>query len=309
MKNKRLFTFGCSFTSYAWPTWANFLGMDFEHSENWGLAGIGNRAISERVTECHVRNKFREGDVVIVQWTSHLRNDWYHITEEEDSSRGWKTRGAIFNYINEKIYDRRWIAKFFYEPAYLMHSLNNIFSTICLLESTGCTWYMTGMGDVRNMGTDIGDAGGYGEHISIKHNDKDKKGLVFERIPEFQIYQKPIWEDRADHWLTPLVEITKKYSKLTYSFVDTKNPIAPVVFQDFHPTPSQHILWLEEELKDKLDIPGDLINNMKIIAGSIDALQGMRKTDKRLFEYMVCRREFFPDEASKLIWPTRYIGF
>ena len=36
----RLFTFGCSFTNYAWPTWADFLGLEFEHFENWGVSGV-----------------------------------------------------------------------------------------------------------------------------------------------------------------------------------------------------------------------------------------------------------------------------
>ena len=43
---RRLFTFGCSYTSWNWPTWADLLGLEVEHFENWGHAGIGNRAIA-----------------------------------------------------------------------------------------------------------------------------------------------------------------------------------------------------------------------------------------------------------------------
>jgi len=37
---KRLFTFGCSFTHFDWPTWANLLGLDNEYDlcENWGFS-------------------------------------------------------------------------------------------------------------------------------------------------------------------------------------------------------------------------------------------------------------------------------
>ena len=50
---RRLFTFGCSFTAYGpIPTWADFLGLEFEQYENWGMSGIGNRGIAERVAEC-----------------------------------------------------------------------------------------------------------------------------------------------------------------------------------------------------------------------------------------------------------------
>lgn len=32
----RLFTFGCSFTKFFWPTWADILGQEFDYYENWG---------------------------------------------------------------------------------------------------------------------------------------------------------------------------------------------------------------------------------------------------------------------------------
>ena len=114
MAKRRLFTFGCSYTSYAWPSWANFLSLEFDFFENWGLAGIGNRAIAERVAECNARHHFTKDDTIIVQWTSHIRNDYYLNTESEGSPRGWKTRGSIFNYINGKVYDRRWVNTFFW---------------------------------------------------------------------------------------------------------------------------------------------------------------------------------------------------
>ena len=30
LKKNRLFVFGCSFTMYAWPTYADFLGYEFD---------------------------------------------------------------------------------------------------------------------------------------------------------------------------------------------------------------------------------------------------------------------------------------
>ena len=48
---KRLFAFGCSFTGYGWPTWADIIGQSFDYYENWGKSGIGNYLISSRVVE------------------------------------------------------------------------------------------------------------------------------------------------------------------------------------------------------------------------------------------------------------------
>ena len=45
MKFKRAFVFGCSFTQYYWPTWADILGREFNKFENWGQCGGGNQFI------------------------------------------------------------------------------------------------------------------------------------------------------------------------------------------------------------------------------------------------------------------------
>jgi hypothetical protein len=46
---KRLFALGCSFTSYAWPSYADFAGLYFDEYENWAFPGLGNRALLERL--------------------------------------------------------------------------------------------------------------------------------------------------------------------------------------------------------------------------------------------------------------------
>ena len=62
---KRFFAFGCSYTSYGWPTWANLLSLNFDEYHNWALAGLGNRAIAERVAEANARYKFDKDDLVV----------------------------------------------------------------------------------------------------------------------------------------------------------------------------------------------------------------------------------------------------
>ena len=71
----RLYVLGCSFSNYAWPTWADMLGLEFDEYENWAFPGLGNRAIAERVAEIHARNTLTKDDTVVIQWTSHLRHD------------------------------------------------------------------------------------------------------------------------------------------------------------------------------------------------------------------------------------------
>ena len=157
----RLYTFGCSYTSWNWPTWADLLALDYEHSENWGHAGLGNRAIAERVAECHTKNKFTKIDKVIVQWSSHLRYDWLNFKHDEP----WQTKGSVFSYQNEKTFDQKWIETFYDEKAFFLHTLNNIQLTKGLLESTGCEFYFTSISDINTLGTDIPHQKGHGENL------------------------------------------------------------------------------------------------------------------------------------------------
>jgi len=68
----RLFTFGCSFTSYIWPTWADFVALNFDTHQNWANAGAGNYFISSRLYECNSVNKLTKDDTVLVMFSQYF---------------------------------------------------------------------------------------------------------------------------------------------------------------------------------------------------------------------------------------------
>ena len=80
---KRLFTFGCSFTNYVRPTWADLLHnkykSDLEVSYNFGIPASGNSCIASRVSEAHNKFNFQSGDLVAICWSSIMREDFYSI--------------------------------------------------------------------------------------------------------------------------------------------------------------------------------------------------------------------------------------
>jgi len=47
----RLFTLGCSFTAYHYPTWADIAGTAFDCFENWGKPNSGNNYILNSLIE------------------------------------------------------------------------------------------------------------------------------------------------------------------------------------------------------------------------------------------------------------------
>lgn len=89
----RLFTFGCSYTQWWWPTWANIIADDLQiEHQNWGQSGIGNIAISSKILECDLKNKFTSNDLIIVNWSS-----WHRIDLIDANTRGWLGGGNAFN--------------------------------------------------------------------------------------------------------------------------------------------------------------------------------------------------------------------
>ena len=56
-KYKRLFAFGCSFTCYIYPTWADIIYQSLNEDcefYNCGRSGGGNLFISHRITEAKI---------------------------------------------------------------------------------------------------------------------------------------------------------------------------------------------------------------------------------------------------------------
>lgn len=304
---KRLFVFGCSFTAYSWPTYADFLGLEYDHYENWAMAGLGNRAIMERMAECHARNNFTKDDTVIVQWTTHLRNDFFNRFGPEDRPSGWKTAGSIFNYLNRDIYDQKWIDTFFFEPAFVMHSFNYILMGLRFLESTGCTWYTTSVGDPRNIGADLIDGNGYAETLLVTDEEKNSKEgfLAWKKYPEMKVYQKAIWDDYADKWLPPIFTDAKATMNQFYEFQD---PDDGTFFHDMHPVPRQHASWLETHLIPRLNLANPNCDQYYEIVNSIDKIYEHNYRNKKGFEIMIRNKETFT-KLEKFVWPNYYRGF
>jgi hypothetical protein len=242
---KRLFTFGCSYTQYKFPTWADFLGLEFDHYENWALAGIGCRAIAERLTECHARNNITKDDVVIVQWTTHLRNDFYTpLSLRDREGMNWKTWGSVFSEKNQRLYDRKWLETFFFEPAYVMHCLNHMLMAQLMLDQIGCTWYMTSIGDWTKLSSDLDDITGSGEKkITAISIEKD--------FPELSIYVDPIWNNRKEKWIHPIALTANELPNDWWWF---QEPHDKEPWREQHPSPKQQVHWLNTYLRPKLGL-------------------------------------------------------
>jgi hypothetical protein len=296
MVNKRLFTFGCSFTGTEfYPSWAPFLGLEFEHFENWGVTGVGCRAIAERVAECHSKNKFTKDDVVIVQWTTHLRHDYYTAQTGKKTWHGWQTAGNMFNPPNREVFTDKFIEDFFFEPAYIMHCLNFMVLVQSLLNSTGCTWYMTSIGDWPKLCTDIWEPE---RNIDIRRD-----------MPDFQCYYDSIWKDHSEHWLEPIGVHASRNPELDWYFKDENRN--DEWYKEMHPSPQQNVNWLNDCLRPKLKLGEPPVEQQLWLEQLAQMKEDSNHYCLGIQDAYLTKKEkyfngFWPIEN---LWPLKYIGF
>jgi hypothetical protein len=127
----RLFTFGCSFTNYHWPTYADILAKQFDSYSNWGESGAGNFFIFNSLIEAIKREKINKDDTVCIMWSSIAREDRY-------VNNKWLLSGSIYT---QEIYDESFIKQFADPTGYLLRDLSYISASKQILSSLGCKWY------------------------------------------------------------------------------------------------------------------------------------------------------------------------
>ncbi len=133
----RLFTFGCSFTSWHWPTWADILGQEFKgRFKNLGMCAAGNEFIFHRLIECHARENLTKDDLIIICWTNFAREDRYL------PDRGWTTAGNIFT---QNLYNKEWIKRWFDLRGALIKTVGFISAVKMILDQIGCRYEFISM--------------------------------------------------------------------------------------------------------------------------------------------------------------------
>jgi hypothetical protein len=242
--------------------WSDIFGLEFDHFENWGVSGGGNSCIANRVTECLVKNDITPDDIIVVQWSSHIRNDYHtfkYLTEGPDKEAGWKTKGSIFNYLNAEKYNKKWLDTFFDENSYVMLSLNAIHSTQLSLQATGCKWAMTSIGDFSKLGSDfIVDPAAYAETPNYPvdlWNDKDL----------FLPYKDKIWNDKFI-WIDPIGPFAWSRMDEMYWWTDAKYPDDKTIplWCDPHPSVNLSIDWLYNKLKPALGLDNTKLTSQQL---------------------------------------------
>lgn len=137
----RSITFGCSFTQYLWPTYASIL-----NARNMGWSGSGNERIFYFVMQQFKRDKFKNFDFVVVQWTSHNRFDYL-------TPKGWTIPDGPIMLSTHKENQDIWkkIKTWYHEGYEIEKTINYILSVKNLFEANNIPYVFLTMNDIPTL--------------------------------------------------------------------------------------------------------------------------------------------------------------
>lgn len=237
---KRLFTFGCSYTSWTWPTWADILIHEYKQrgieGYNFGRCGAGNQYIFIKLMEADRKYKFTEEDTVIVEWTTMQREDRF-------ANERWYTPGNIYS---QNIYTEEFINKWADPIHYVFRDCALVSSVKKMLTLAKVNYVDFSMSTFKYL-----DSGDYSIQFEDVNSLLDFYGdSIKTTLPSMLEYL--CLDERSDK--------AKNNRLLTYWGHDKKT-LGP----EWHPTPSEHHKYLAEfilpELKETLS--EDTLNFIK----------------------------------------------
>ena len=134
----KFIAFGCSFTNYAWITYADILKAD-----NMGMPGSGNERIFYEILNCYKNNTLKDYDGIVVQWSGHNRFDYL-------TTNGWTEPDGAIMFSNENKYIWRNIKSWYNDKYEIEKTQNYIYSANAILEEVGIKKYFMSMNCISN---------------------------------------------------------------------------------------------------------------------------------------------------------------
>lgn len=214
-KYKRAFLFGCSFTCYKWPTWADIICHEVEATcYNYGHAAAGNQYIFSKIVEANITHSFNQDDLIMIMWSSIDREDRYI-----DSA--WKLSGTVYNSLGN-FYDDNYIKKYVDPRGFLIRDLTLITAASQMLK--GLDYYFFSMVPLT-YGTE--NFGYYDPENDVEEFFKDTLDKI--KPSFFEAVFNNTWGEHGSI-------LVKNHDGST--------------FEDIHPTPKHHLQYLNTVLPE-----------------------------------------------------------
>ena len=223
INDSRFFAFGCSFTKYSWPTWADLVAaaMPSKSYFNYGEPGAGNTYIHFSIMYANQKHKITKDDLVIICWSGYTRHDFL-------KNGDWNRRIQ-----NPGVLPPEWDPK-----GYLIRDLSLIKSIKEILDMIGCEYYFLSIDDLPNR--------------SIPRNTADDVLTFYEELvelinPSYSSMFGGEWDNMIHYRVNPVYKELLKVDmhplpEEHYTYISTNLPINLV--------PDKNLL---QSLSEKMD--------------------------------------------------------
>lgn len=230
MKSK-LVTFGCSFTDWQWPTWADWMGHYYDDHEKLAKGGTGNRAIFHTLISYLGSKSSFENEQIVIQWTSAIREDRY---DKENNPTEYRPGG---NVTNNPFYDKEYIEQHYSTLQNTVETVNYIFTAKKLLDSLNIEYVMTFMLDPR-IGLFLGEPGYKLNNVRV-----EELKLIKAELKKLNLLIDDKFTDKC------LTMHQLDEPRTVYSFYDI---ITGEIQKEGHPSPYQHYSFFKKYIQPKV---------------------------------------------------------
>lgn len=228
---QRIFTFGCSFTEYFWPTWADMILYNND-GVNYGMLGGGFEQIMSNLVQCDLDYELNSNDIVIIVFPNFLRWDLPFYPKI----------GCVGNMITS--HWSKYINKFWSIDGIVYKNINLMYMIHTFLKNKNVTVKYSGIIDIYNYLDDVLNDVNIDDRL-IKHIDRIKKEINL--LSDFYTF---LHNDNKLLW-----KKTKKW----------KND----KWEDMHPRPTEHYKWLNEILLPEVNVSINITNDDILIMETI----------------------------------------
>ena len=238
--NNRLFVIGCSYTSYNWPGYGEFLGAGYKEQYNFGQSGAGNEYIFNTAVAVFNKYKPTADDTVIIQWSSVPRKDLILYNTSFYNTPG--------NLASQTDYPEEYITKFYNVVQAAYNLISYVTGIEAMAKVHSCKFITFNMFDPW-IDLFYGEPGAtplFDKHLKyiLEYYPFEKLRKAFEKVNHCISLEEFCWQNRE--------------KQVTYNFYNDS------LQEDGHPSPMQHFKFAKFLNKnynlglDKVDGPQTL---------------------------------------------------
>jgi len=248
-KYKRVFMFGCSFTNYWWPTWAQVISLECEDATlyNCGKVGGGNLFIASQFAAANQKYRFNNEDLILIMWSTHCREDRYKDTQ-------WITPGNIWS---QNIISESFVKEWACVKGYLVRDL----ALMSLVKHTA----MTLPCDIVNLRSvdPLHDDNLHWGQDSLSDVVDLYRDVVYDTAPPLYQFVK----DNRGGWI----------NGHEYYWPGLGNSTETVKFKDYHPNPVMYMDYLTNIGFQFSDKTAQNVRNIHAELMTISHINNLRK--------------------------------